>query len=380
MEKVGVMRKNKMEKGYWLPNSGTPTSKRLIVRHCRNAHPHICDYFVREHSFSALCRLPYDSSSKTKVAHLRNLIVDLIYVLRNLRSIRGAREIIAIGVMAWNVALLLKLGLLPSCQRVYWFGLFIHSPRWLRALRGAFRMLDSGKIQYVLFSKFEKALYAKSLSLNENRMFHVPYGDLSEEKIPVDAGVRTVKDLGEDEFFFSGGYSNRDYPSLIETFRNLPYKLVIICASLNTEVDESLVPPHIQVLRDVPSDSFDAYVKASKACIIPIANDTGAAGQSCLLRYMKNRKIIIATDTGITREYITHGVSGILVRNNHEAMAMAVRAVDAKVESYRRYADAAHERYVQFFSGEAITRRLDEMINQEIEDGDNCHVQTRATL
>jgi glycosyltransferase involved in cell wall biosynthesis len=380
MEKVGVMRKNTMEKGYWLPNSGTRTSKRLIVRHCGNAHPHICDYFVREHGFSDLCRLPYDSGSKSKAAHFKDLVVDLIYALRNLKRIRAARETIAFGAMAFNIALLLKLGLLPACQRVYWFGLFIHSPRWIRRLRGAFRILDSARIQYVLFSNFEKALYAKSLSLNENRMFHVPYGDLSEEKIPVDAGVSIVKELGEDEFFFSGGYSNRDYPSLIQTFQNLPYKLVIICASLNTEVEESLVPPHMQVLRDVPSESFDAYVKASKACIIPIANDTGAAGQSCLLRYMKNRKIIIATDTGIIREYITDGVSGILVKNNHEAMAMAVREVEANVGNYRRYADAAYELYVQYFSGDAIKRRLDQMINQRVEDDGDRYRQPAAML
>lgn len=365
------MRTKRTKKRNWLPHSRRPGPKRWIVRHCRNAHPHVCEYFVRKHGFSDLCRLPRDSGSKSKVAHFRDLIVDLIYVLRNLRSIRDAREIIAIGPMAVTIALLLKLGLLPSCRRMYWFGLFIHNPRWLRFLRYPFRILDSRGIQYVLFSEFEKTLYTKWLSLRENRMCYVPYGDLSEQKVCQEAGVNVVKEIEEKGFFFSGGYSNRDYISLIETFKNLPYKLVIVCSRLNTEVDESTVPPNIKVLRDVPSELFDAYVRASKACIIPIAHNTGAAGQSCLLRYMKNRKVIVATDTRIVREYITNGVSGILVKDNGRSMAMAVRAVATNGETYRSYADAAYERFVNSFSREAIARRLEEMMNQGIEDRDD---------
>jgi glycosyltransferase involved in cell wall biosynthesis len=358
------MKRETAEQGHWLRVSRTRASERLIVRHCRNAHPHICDYFIKKHGFSDLCRLSQDSGSKSKAAHLRDLIVDLIYVFRNLRRIRQAREIIAIGPLACDIALLLKLGLLPSCRRVYWFGLFIHSPRWLRILRPAFRILDSKRIQYALFSNFEKTLYAESLLLSKDRMFYVPYANVG-EKTPASTEINPAQDSGEGWDFFSGGGSNRDYLSLIETFKTLPYKLIIVCSALNTEVDESVVPPNIKVLRDVPSGLFDAYVRAAKACIIPIAHDTGAAGQSCLLRYMENRKIIIATDTGIIREYITDGVSGILVRDNREAMARAVRAVGANVEGYQTCADAAHERFIQCFSGEATMRKLDQMLKED---------------
>jgi len=79
---------------------------------------------------------------------------------------------------------------------------------------------------------------------------------------------------------------------------------------------------------------------------------------------MKNRKIIIATDAGIIREYITDGVSGILVEGNRKAMAIAIRAVNANIDRFRSYGHGAYERYEEFFSGEAIARRLDEMMNQ----------------
>jgi glycosyltransferase involved in cell wall biosynthesis len=341
-------------------------SKRLIVRHCGNAHPHICVYLVQKHGFTDMCRLPEDSGLKSKLSHLRDLIFDAIYLLRNLDQLRDAREIIALGPMAPNVALLLKLGLLPCCLRLYWFGLFIHHPRWFRVLRPAFRILDSKIIQYVLFSNFEKTLYTKSLLLSEDRLFYVPYGDLSNQNTLTNDEVKVQKDLDDGEFFFSGGYSNRDYLSLIAIFGTLPYKLVIVCSALNTEIDESVLSANIKVLRELPSEVFDAYLRTCKACIIPIAHDSGAAGQSVLLRCMKNRKIIIATDTGIVREYLTDGVSGMLVKNNHEAMMMAVRAVaGASIESYKSYGDAAYESYLRNFSGEATATRLDEMVTQD---------------
>jgi glycosyltransferase involved in cell wall biosynthesis len=337
------------------------------VRHCGNAHPHICTYLVAHHGCIDICRLAEDSGTKSKLAHLRDLIVDFVFTLTNLHRIRSADEIIAIGPMAPNVALLMKCGLLPSCRRMIWFGLFVHNPRWLRILRSSFRALDSARIQYVLFSTFEKALYTASGLLPEDRLFHVPYGDLSKSDESPSAEPHAAQNLLEGDFFYSGGYSNRDYLSLIETFRALPYNLVIVCSRLNTDVNEAGLPANVRVFRELASSEFDAYLRASRACLIPIAHDSGAAGQSVLLRCMRNRKIIIATDTGIIREYVTNGVSGILVSNNHGAMAEAVRAVaEGSVKTYSKYAEAAHERYVSDFSGAATARKLDEMVAQEM--------------
>jgi glycosyltransferase involved in cell wall biosynthesis len=226
-------------------------------------------------------------------------------------------------------------------------------------------ILDSKKIHYVLFSNFEKPLYSKSFNMDEKRIFYVPYGDLSEKGIP-EAGMSTASEIkNEGPFYFSGGGSNRDYLALIETFKSLSLKLVIACSKFNHEVNEKIIPSNIKVLRDIPSEIFDAYVRLSKACIIPIKYDTGAAGQSCLLRYMKYGKIIIATETGIIREYIEDGISGVLVKNNHEALGKAVCEVDAQLERYQCCADAAYRRFMNIFSGAAIAQRLDDLINRK---------------
>jgi glycosyltransferase involved in cell wall biosynthesis len=269
--------------------------------------------------------------------------------------------------MAAAIVLLLKLGCLPACRHVWWLGLFIHNPRWLRRLRPAFRLLDSRRVRYVLFSEFEKPLYVRSLGFDARRLFYVPYGDMSLKQSNPDERVAHQLAAAGEQFFFSGGYTSRDYLALVEVFRELPDKLVIICSSLNTEVPASGLPPNITVLRDVPFETFEAYAWASAACIVPIAYNTGAAGQSVLLSHMQHRKIIIATDTGIIREYIQDSISGILVKDNHASLAAAVRRVAASPRDYQRNGDAAYERYVQCFSHEAIARRLDQLVSQQME-------------
>src|SRR5262249_43209485 len=79
------------------------------------------------------------------------------------------------------------------------------------------------------------------------------------------------------DYYFAGGYSNRDYATLISTFSGLRESLVIICSKLNKDVNEESLPKNVTVLRDVPGEKFDAYVRQAKACILPLKHDTGAS-------------------------------------------------------------------------------------------------------
>lgn len=350
----------------------TRAINRLIVRQSSNAYPHICNYLRTEEGFSEICRLDSEAAArtkaglfaKTKICLFKNFILDSIYVFRNIRRLRRAKIIVAVGHIGATIALLLKAGLFPLYPRIYWIAFFIHDPRWFGPLRIAFSFLDSKTVRYVLFSRCEKALYAKALRLDPNRMFYVPYGEMKKDDIRTRIGTMTKWEPDDANFYFSGGYSNRDYVSLIEVFREMRTKLVIICSSLNSDIDRLVVPPNVKVLRDMSSELFDGYVRKAKACIIPMLHNTGAAGQSCLLRYMKNRKLIIATNTDIVKEYIEDGISGAIIPNNREGLAAVIRLIEENPAAYDSYGEAAYVRFEQLFSYEAISRRLSDVLAQ----------------
>lgn len=336
----------------------------MIVRRTRNGYPSMCEFLIAEHGFSDLYRLVQDNPMKSKAGHLLSVISDALFLSKNLKRIRKAEVVIAFGHLSTVVLCLAKLGLLPACQRIYWMAFFIHDPFWLRPSRWLLALLDSHRVRYVLFSEFEKGLYHRALNLPETRMLYLPFGDWAKNN-PVPSEVdNTIRGGGSEGYYFSGGYSNRDYVSLIRAFKNLPCKLLIVCSFLNREIKESGMPDNIRVLRDVPSATFDAYIAGAKACVLPILHNTGAAGQSVLLRCMRSRKLIIATGTDSVKEYIEDGVSGILVENNAGALAEAVRWVEGHEALREKYGRAAFTRFRQQFSYTAISGKLAMLVTE----------------
>jgi glycosyltransferase involved in cell wall biosynthesis len=114
------------------------------------------------------------------------------------------------------------------------------------------------------------------------------------------------------------------------------------------------------VLRDLPSDRFDAYLRDARACIIPLKHDSGASGQSVMLRLMRHRKTIIATDFGSVRGYIVDGESGRLVKDMARDLPAIVAAIEADPQAAAALGAAAYRCYCRHFSraagGEALAR------------------------
>ena len=110
-------------------------------------------------------------------------------------------------------------------------------------------------------------------------------------------------------------------------------------------------------------ETFDAYVRNAKACIIPLKHDTGASGQSVMLRLMRNRKTIIATDFGSVRGYIVNGKSGLLVADIERDLPAIVAGLERDPAAAKSLGKAAYERYCEYFSlaagGEALGRILE---------------------
>ena len=138
---------------------------------------------------------------------------------------------------------------------------------------------------------------------------------------------------------------------------------MIVCSALNKELDSLAIPPNVTILRDLPGDQFDAYLHDAKACIIPLKHDTGASGQSVMLRLMRNRKAIVATDFGSVRGYVVDGESGLLVKDLERDLPAVIDDIEHDPQSAAAMGAAAYERYCRYFSlaagGEALGRILE---------------------
>jgi glycosyltransferase involved in cell wall biosynthesis len=150
---------------------------------------------------------------------------------------------------------------------------------------------------------------------------------------------------------------------LIEAFRGIAAPLVIVCSSLNREVSDATLPANVRVLRDLPSEAFETYVRHARACIIPLKHDTGASGQSVMLRLMRNGKIIIASDMGGIRGYVANGISGFLVGDIVRELPQVIAEIERDPAAAARIGEAAYERYCRCFSRAAVAAALKRIVD-----------------
>ncbi|HZK90097.1 MAG TPA: glycosyltransferase [Stellaceae bacterium] len=329
--------------------------QRVLVQPGRNAFPDMSAYISKHFGFDLLQLSDYEiHRAQSKWAHLRGLLRQSCDLVRSLGRLRRCRVIIAIGPISYLIKLLKRLRLIRY-ETSFCLGWHIRSPRWFPVFRALSR-LDSKGDHYIVFSEWEVGLYRARLGIDAERLHFLPYGDWSP---PAEAaGPPAPVNRGESGYYFAGGYSNRDYPTLIEAFRAIPQRLVIVCSALNTELDALDIPANVTLLRDLPGEDFDAYVRGARACILPLKHDTGASGQSVMLRLMRNRKIIVATDFGSVRGYVVDGESGFLVTDMGRDLPAIVAGIERAPAAARALGEAAYERYRRYFSMAAGSEAL----------------------
>jgi len=149
-------------------------------------------------------------------------------LLPHLWSLRGLPTVVVFSHFAFVVKLLARCGLLDY-ERLFCFGFLVHDPRWFRVVRCLVR-LDRAHDHYVIFSESEAELYRTAFGIERERMHFVPLGDWRQIR-PIDGQVVPVR----GDYYLAGGRSNRDYPALVEAFRSLPARLVILCSQVNLE-------------------------------------------------------------------------------------------------------------------------------------------------
>jgi glycosyltransferase involved in cell wall biosynthesis len=333
--------------------------QRILVQPGRNAFPDMASFISKKFGFDLLQLSDYEiHRAQSKWAHLGGLLRQSLDLMRSLGRLRRCQVVIAIGPISYLIKLLHRLGLIRY-EKSFCLGWHVRSPRWFPVFRALSR-LDSQGDHYIVFSEWEIGLYQANLGIAAERMHFLPYGDWSS------SADEPGPEPAAGNYYFAGGYSNRDYPALIAAFRTIPAQLVIVCSALNKEIDGIDLPPNVTVLRDVASETFDAYVRDAKACIIPLKHDTGASGQSVMLRLMRNRKTIISTDFGSVRGYVINGESGILLKDIERDLPGALTAIERDPAAAHALGEAAYERYCRYFSMSAGEKALGEILETSL--------------
>jgi len=332
--------------------------RNIVIQQTWSEYPGFVEY-LGELGFERVVLGNANANLKGKLTLVWQAIRAAVRLWSHLPMLRDAGIVVACGHFAYVIKLLARLGIIRY-RSLFCFAFFVHGPAWFPVFRFLSRM-DTARDHYLIFSQWEIDLYADRLDIDRRRMHYLPCGDW-DRVLP---SASAVGNSSPGDYYFSGGYSNRDYISLIDAFRKIQARLIIICSSsLNSELDSVSLPPNVEVFRDVPSPAFEKYIQHAKAGIICLKHDTGAAGQSVVLRLMRNAKATIISDAGALREYVDEGVTGYRIRDVAGELPSLIARLEGNPEALRAAGKAARTKYLAGFSRGSLAQRLNGILLQ----------------
>lgn len=336
--------------------------KNVIIRSRRNAFRVETDLLVEEYGFIDINNGETSKGLKSPKEIALTFLQDCVFVFRNMGKLNHANTIIVFGFTALPVKLLLKLRLI-RCKQLLWFGFFIHSDKAFRIFRVVLKWLSVPHEKLILNSRYEIPLYARKLGIPRSKLTHIPFGDWKK----VELYDETYNPDIDEAYYFAGGYTNRDYTGVISTFSQLPYKIVIVGSRLNSELnDRHDLPDNIIIKQDIPKEEFESLLGKSKACILPLKDDTGASGHMVLLGYMRNKKGIIASNMEAMQEYLTHEESALLFNDAREDLAPIIEAVENGQYDLEKLGEEAYRTYQRDFTYPALSQRLLDIVEEDV--------------
>ena len=332
--------------------------KNVIIRSRRNAFREETKLLVEEHGFLDINNGETSKGLKSPKELLLMFLQDCVFVARNMGKLNHSDTIIVLGFTALPLKLMIKLGLI-RCNRLLWFNFFIHSKKAFRIFRVLLKLLSIKNEKIVLFSKYEIPLYVEKLEIPEHKLTYIPQGDWKK----VELYDETYRPDVDEAYYFAGGYTNRDYTGVISAFSKLPHKIVIVGSYLNKELnDRTDLPDNIIIKKDIPKEEFESLLAKSKACILPLKDDTGASGHMVLLGYMRNKKGIIASNMEAMREYVTHEESALLFDDARQDLPRIISTIESGEYDLSKLGEAAYQTYQKNFTFPALSRHLLDII------------------
>jgi glycosyltransferase involved in cell wall biosynthesis len=201
--------------------------------------------------------------------------------------------------------------------------------------RSIIRLMDHPRVIYCVLSTAELERFPITWHIDPNRVVFTPW-----HVTAAPPAGRVV----EGDYLFAGGDSLRDYGILLDavTGMDIPVRVA-------TRHEFDYVPPNV-IYGPTSHEDFMSLLAGCRLSVVPLVDSVRSAGQQTYLNAMYAGKLTIVTDAPGVRDYIDHGVSGLICEPNPGSMRAAIEwAIDpVNAEKAKKIAERGREIAVGF--------------------------------
>lgn len=216
-----------------------------------------------------------------------------------------------------------------------WFGL---------GIRIMIRLIDGPHVRYGVLSSDEVRTFPQTWGVDPDRVVFTPFPATIEADTPTRVG----------DYLFAGGNSLRDY-DLLERALTPDGPPTRVAATWSP----SRPLPHVQA-GPVPHEEFVDLLAGCRAAVVPLRETVRSAGQQSYLNAMLLGKPVIVTEAPGVRDYIEHGVTGIVVPRDAGALRAAIDDVmdPERTEYYAQIGERARQWVLENATGDIYKDRV----------------------
>jgi len=184
------------------------------------------------------------------------------------------------------------------------------------------------------------------------RHYGIPAGKFRYVPFKINRYQRVLATRTSDQgYIFSGGNTRRDFATLIEAVRGLPYPLRIVTMENKvirehgSFVDESQLPPNIQVVRHDGSDTFVDHIAGARLVVLPVKKENiSASGIGVYIASMALGKCVIISSGPAVDGVIPEGSAVVVPPEDVRALREAIVTAYTD-EKYRNHVAQAGRAY-----------------------------------
>jgi glycosyltransferase involved in cell wall biosynthesis len=223
-----------------------------------------------------------------------------------------------------EVLAVVLLSLLPARMRpqiVLYGEMFEPNPGfagWCERL--VMRLADRAISRYVVYSTAERQVFAENWGVSPEKIRFCPFFIVPRDTL-TEAG-HSKADL-RGGHVFAGGNSFRDYDPLLDAARTMPgVEFYIGTRRLDSRQD---LPGNVRAAW-FDRDEWDRLVSTAAVVVVPLRPDLRrTAGLLTVLEAMWSRRPLVVSDALGVRDYVAHGVTGLVVDGTAESYARTLR-------------------------------------------------------